>query len=397
MQQSIYDISEIRDPDAFTAYQNIYVNKKLQEIFTDLFDFVYRIKFKKDLSNFYDFSSLVVGNSNQTNLFSIPPYLLASVMKLRGFNYREPIDSQSLINSINSQTQFRLLNGEFGVNQVKVNSLLDSNSGQNNIISRSSPVSFAQELNELRPYFIFIEDAFAFFNAELKTPFKIIDEIKEKTFLEFFERPDGVVIIRAPQYNDTTSTIFSSNLDIVNTSYSENIDSLVSRQSIGYGMDIIRQIEVIQQFFYTNGKLLIQYGFLETSTDINPNVKNDKTTGSTESKDSIRNKEAGIFKYAEYFLRLYNAALKTGTLTIDLRPEIIVGQTFFDERNNKFGYITNISKTVDVTGTATMTLGLGFVRDGYLPDPNVKNASTLQFEQLTRLIDIASSFKTGTV
>ena len=67
--------------------------------------------------------------------------------------------------------------------------------------------------------------------------------------------------------------------------------------------------------------------------------------------------------FSEYLLRLHNANLKTATISAELNQKIQVGRTFFDVENNKFGYIVSLSKSVNVTGTATMTFDLSYVRD----------------------------------
>ena len=46
-----------------------------------------------------------------------------------------------------------------------------------------------------------------------------------------------------------------------------------------------------------------------------------------------------------------------------------MGQTLIDETKFKFSYIVGISKQVSVTGTATMSLRLSYVRDA-VPDIN---------------------------
>ena len=437
-QRSIYDIAELVDPGQAVAFQNIYVNSTLEEIFADLFNIVYRIKFRTGKSstfnfarlfglkknttateftgvNFYDLSSIIVGNALQTNVFTVPAFLLSLVMRDRGFAYREP--NPGFTGQLINEAKTNATREDDIIVQSEVDETLDT-FGQQKTATGKSPVFFSSEIDELKAYFKLITDVFNFFNPELRTPFEIIDEIKQRSFLEFIERCDGVLIIRAPQYNDTTSTIFSSDLDIQNLSYTENVDGLISRQKVGYGTDIIESVESIKEYAYSNGKLLIQYGFMEAGADINPNVKNDKS----EQKSDTDKKDNGLAKYAEYFLRMQNASLKTGTVACNLNPRVRVGKTFFDERNQKFGYINSVSKTVTVGGTATMTFSLKYVRDAFLGDTvdvdssgnpivsqtgstfkfigprqqiqrkDAKDGRFLKFEVLPRLVDIAERF-----
>jgi len=423
MQDSIYDIGELIEPEAISPFQNIYVGKTLEEIFVDLFTIFYRIKFPSFIKNvptevntssntittstgqeislnmsitpggttlvslpqrfftgknFYDLSTFYVGNAIQTNLYTIPPYLLSLVMKRRGFSYREP-------NGNISRHYLEDIASAPGVSIYDQNALatfLDSSSQYQTQPDGFYPIHISKELQPLKPYFKIIEDVLRYFNPELRTPFEILDEIKSKTFLEFIERPDGVVVIRPPQYNDTVNVVWSSDLDIINTAYIETANQLISRHKVGYGHDVIVQLNAVPEYSYANGKLLIQYGFMEAGADINPNVKDDKPIDAMLTKS----KENGLFKYAEFFLRLHNANLKTGSVTCNLLPNVFVGQTFFDEKNNKFGYITSISKTVSVSGTATMTFQLSYVRDAYL------TGETIHVEKLLRLVDLAQGF-----
>lgn len=444
-QSSIYDIAELVDPGQAVPFQNVYVNSSVQEIFADLFGIAYRIKFptKKNQTfnfgrffsqqanattteflgtNFYDLSSLIVGNNLQTNVFTIPAFLLALVMKRRGFNFREPLEDRA--NQLTAVVDSTGVRADGTIVQSDVDEALNEQQNlQIKILTDQSPVFFSQELNELRAFFKLISEVFNFFNAALRTPFEIIDEVKDKTFLEFIERSDGVILVRAPQYNDRTSTVFSSDLEIQSATYREHIDGLISRQKVGYGTDIIETLEPIKEYSYSNGKLLLQYGFMEAGTDPNPNVKNDKV----QDNELTESKENGLAKYAEFFLRLHNARLKSGTITCNLDSRVRVGKTFFDETNGKFGYITSVSKNIVVGDTATMSFELLYVRDAYLGDRIEKVVTTGQpvqaqtgtsttvgqatlfetrkdrkdprfivVEQLPRLVDIAREFTKAT-
>lgn len=391
-QDSLYTRGENTDPNVSTAFGNVYADKSILQIFTDLFNIVYRITIDEKntvstpsgLTNlsFYNATKLVASNILQTNLFVIPPYLLTQVMKLRGFNYVEPnFLGTSQISSIVTANR----------SNVEIEQTLNSLPGtfQTKQLRSTPPVYISRELNSLTAYFKYIQDVLSFFNPELNTPFEIIDDIKSRTFLEFIERPTGIVIIRPPQYNDLTTTIFSSDIDVISTTYTEDACSLISRQKMGYSVDgnPINQ-EGLFTYAYTDGKLLAQYGWLEGTADENPNVKDDKPKNTDLSID----KTSGLFKYAEYFLRIYNAGLRTGEVVANLNNKVQVGMTFFDEKNKKFGYITSVTKSVNILNATTMRLEIDYVRDAFLADPSVKDASTIEVEQLPRLVDIASGF-----
>lgn len=387
MQKSIFEIAQTVDPVKGSVFQNVLADgRSLEDIFAELFTLIYRIKFPAQIStnnqaqftgsNFYDISAILVGNDLQTNMFTLPAYLLALVMRRRGFSFRAPTDLDSLVDVVRADA----VKGE--IDQNAVDQVLNRETDSQTKLPGHQPVFFSQELNVLRPYFKLIREVFTFFNVELKTPFEIIDEIKSKTFLEFYERPDGVIIIRPPQYNDTTNTVYSTELDVMDTTYSDSANELVSVQRVAYGCDVIEQLDAIQAYFYGNGKMLIQYGFMEAGADVNPNAKNDKVI----DNDLARNKEPGLFKYAEYFLRLHNASLKTASITCNLNTAIQVGKTYYDAKNNKFGYISSVSKQCGASREATMSFTLSFVRDAYIKD------TQLQFEKLDTLLDVSRKF-----
>ncbi len=450
LQKSIYDLGDETNPMVFTSFQNTYSDKRVHEIFLDLFNLVYKIKPDSDRrvvqrtaivngreiavtetntaslgtfpkteniavpnSSFYDISGLQVANSLQTNLFTLPPFLLALVMKRHGYRYRQPKTGQlsTLVSQANAERRrptIVLSKFTFGpnggqplgpsdvkngptplLNQTAVDTVLDESSGLQTKTGVKSPIFMSDDLNTLRPYFRFVEEVLRFFTPELKTPFEIIDEIKAKTFLEFFERPDGTIVIRTPEYNNTTNTIFSSTLDVISTSYAENVAGLVTRQNVAYSVDLIPEILPLKMFAYTNGKLFLQYGFIEASADANPNAKNDKVknTPITQKRDS------GLIRYAEYLLRLSNAGLKTGSIVCGYDQRLTVGKTFFDEKNNKFGYIVGVSKTVNTGAGSTVTINLSYVRDAYA-GAKINNQTVLQFEPLDRLVNVAQEFTT---
>lgn len=434
LQSSLYDIALSDKPEEFTAYTTNYANKTIVQVFQDFFKSIYGIKFaiSRDTtvmdggelggalvfetvdpaSSFYDLSSLMVGNNLTTNLFTVPPFLLGLVMKRHGFEYRLPKDADSLsqlTEQVNlAQTSPTILVSKFhfdpATNQMVTNQVEKSASGtvidQNlvdTVVNGNSalqvqkgnrhPIFYSSELNDLRGYFLFFAEVLKSYAPDLKTPFEIIDEIKEKSFIEFFERPNGEFYIRAPQYNDTSTTIFSSTVDVINRNYTEAITNLVTLQKVAYVADIINEVFPNTFFSFMDGKLFLQYGFIEANADSNPNAQNNKTTVDEFTKRRI----SGLIKYAQYLLRLHNASLKSGTLVVGYDQRIAVGKTFYDEKHNKFGYITGVSKTVNTGGTVTITINLSYVRDAYV------NGSTLTFEHLDTLIDLAQQFQQGTL
>jgi hypothetical protein len=364
-------------------------------------------------SSFFNVTSLVVGNAYPANMFSVPPYLLSTVMKLRPFAYIEPISfpvSDSFITAAQataSQLQIgaSTATGEQQVSPETFQQAMQSIGGQVVNYGATSPVFIDPTVQNLKAYFRFLDTVFLSFAPEVQTPFEILDHIRSIAFVEIYEQPNGQFVVRAPQYNNMAesvtgrsdiSMIRSSNLNIISSTYSNTVENLVSKILTGYSPEMLA-IGVLQQFGYCDGKLLTQIGQLEMETAANPNA----TTASLSNTTTNNSKTTGIFGWAEYLMELTNAKRKTGSVTCDLDSSIQVGNTFIDETKFKFGYIVGLTKHVAVTGTASMALSLSYVRDAvpvYSQTNNVLNASaitSINTDLLPVLSDIENSFASG--
>ncbi len=425
-QPQLVSNSEVTDPLAVSSFGTIYATKTVEFIISDLFNSFYKIGFNQrprlitneetgEISaeavseSIFDISALLVGNELKRNVFTVPPLLMALVMKRRGFSFIQPRNQEDL-NTLVSRVRRAETSFPSSTTQTSVDKVLADSKDIQAFKLGKTLVYFSAELNELRTYLLLFESVLEDFAPKLFTPFEIIDEIKSKTFLEFIERPDGVILVRPPQFNNTDNTRFSSDFDIITTSYDDPSDKLVARQTIGYAEDTLGTLETFKQIGFTNGKLLFQYGFMEAGSDINPNFRDSVKLEKGSEEDT--NRTQGLFKYAEYLLRIHNASLKTGRITANLDSRVLVGDTFFDEHNQKFGYIVGINKSINVSGTATMDLQLSYVRDAVLKNvidvPLEEGISGpleqkrrleqnlgefLEFEQLPRLVDIENRIK----
>lgn len=369
-------------------------------------------------NSFFNITSLIVANDYPANLFNLPQYLLSTVMKLRSFAYIEPINvpaSEAFINGAQAYAANLSSSSSTATNNIapvavtfdtQVSSETFQQATQGYSPSEqvlnyggTNPVFIEPNLQNLVAYFQFLADVFQPYSPELQTPYEILDQIRSQSFVEIFEQPSGQFIVRSPQYNNMALSIVgrgdigmirSSNLNVVSSNYITTIDNLVSKMFVGYSPNIT-PISVFQQFGYCDGKLLIQDGLLETITAANPNT----ATASISNTSTNNSKTTGIFGYAEYLMELSNAKLKTGAIVCDLDNTIQVGQTFIDETKYKFGYIVGVSKQVSVTGTATMSLALSYVRDA-VPSYSITNAITsINVDLLPVLTDIESSFASG--
>lgn len=359
-------------------------------------------------NSFYNITSLIVANSYPANLFNLPQYLLSTVMKLRPFAYIEPINvpaSASFINgavneaaTIASVSSTGTSSSGIQVSPETFQQVIQSYDVGEQVINYTSmnPVFVDPQVNNLVAYFQFLAEVFLPFSPQLQTPYEILDQIRSIAFVEIFEQPNGQFVVRSPQYNNMSASVAgrtdiglirSTNLNIISSSYAETVENLVTKLFTGYSPNIT-PISVLQQFGYCDGKLLIQNGLLEMTTAANPNA----ATASLSNTNTNNSKTTGIFGYAEYLMVLSNAKLKTGALTCDLDNTVQVGQTFIDETKFKFSYIVGLSKHVAVTGTATMSLALSYVRDAVPTYSNTNAIVNINTDLLPVLTDIENSF-----
>ncbi len=408
-----------------SPYHSSFVGMKLHNIIQNLFFDCYRINFDTDesgglstsnlntlntvevpTSSYLDIANLKVRNVTTANMFTIPVFLVSLVLKRLGVKYRD-VRSQDNVQTIankaktvlpviiKSQAEYQndaIVEQDILEKQGKTplqfaNSIDVSLSQSGSLLIRRgdvNPVQFSDSLKDLVPYFKFFEQILTDFNPRTKTPYEIIDEIREKTFLEFVELPSGSISIRPPQYNSTKYTVYSDYLDIISTSYGLSSTSLISRQTVKYALDGLETVPGQEFFAYTDGKLILQFGHMEAAAEANPNYLSQKFSQAKASYAESR--KAGVIAYAQYLLRLNNAALSTGSITCGYDSSIVVGKTFFDRTNSKFGYITSVSKTVSTGGEATMNITLSYVRDAV-----IKN-NTLQVETLPTLLDISNAY-----
>jgi len=462
---ALYQIGQVTGLKDVTPYENIFAGQPIANIIQDLFDSLYRIDFNTTTAelvkaaaqpinplnstnlatstqvqtdffasplgitgtvpaatssptlqplgtSFYNITSLIVGNSYPANLFTLPPYLLSTVMKLRPFAYIEPLNfpvSDDFISGATSAaaSKFTTANAS-GVqtSPATFQQVIQNYNTSQQVINytSTSPVFIDPSVQNLVAYFNYLDVVFLPYSPQLQTPYEILDQIRSITFTEIFEQPSGQFLVRSPQYNNMAasvpgrsdiSMIRSRNLNILSTNYTETVEHLVTRLISGYSTSVL-PTDLLKQFGYCDGKLLIQNGLTEMETIANPNTSTISLSNPTTNNSSI----PGIFGWAEYLMELSNAKLKTGTIMCDLDNTIQVGQTFIDETKFKFGYIIGVSKHVAVAGTATMSLNLSYVRDAVpsYSDPSNPYAITgINVDLLPILTDIENSFASGTL
>lgn len=384
------------------------------------------------------------------HLFNMTSFLYANVMRSRRFNVRVP--SREAVNKLSLDAGGSLAVGGLLPYDLQPSGQVK---GAFNPFSPTSKVTTYRkqgdgsggsvlEINPLldvtgsdkafAPYFKYLTGSLGTFVTDLKTGFEIMNDVVGVCYLELFETPGGRFIFRTPQYNNnnpifknlfaagTTTTkkdasalttnknnaivltemdteadseanmLTSDDIIQISASYEQKqAQNLVSKQSIGYGADLIGQPIEQLQYFYSNGKMISQYGLRMGKSVLNPNVRfvsKDKlaadNTGVTD--ESYMD---GVFHYCRFFLEYSNIGNFTGTVTAVGSPRVVVGRTYYDIENQKFGYIESVSKSLDVGGTYTTTFTLVAVRDAVY---GKKEAGEVDARPTFRTIPLMESF-----
>lgn len=439
--------------DYISVFQNLFQGKDPVEILTSLLFLVYRISFNKRTSSsvfavpttapttntplitpalteyqgFYDIHKLAVSqfgdastlfalsDSGQSspigNLFTIPPLLQALVMSLRNYDY-------NLLTELRPETVLTTPIGATGPTGIGA-------PGQDVVPPASlaivtgtpdkkfQPVdpknlastNFAEEFGGpcvqisavdilFPPYFKLLKNGFGNFNSNLKTPHDIMDEVTHMSFLEFYERPNGRIILRTPQYNQLTRTtqqglidpignlLTSNDVLMIDASYSEDGTQLQTQKRGSYSADLNMNVgSGLVQPSYGNGKLMVQYGFREATAEANPAVAalaQQRTAGALAigaEKADINNL---VHKYLRFLLEFDNAGRRTGSINCDGNPALEVGKLFFDSTNSKIGYIVDVTKNLIVGQTYRASINLKFVRDVDSSGTNFRQIPTLE-------------------
>lgn len=421
-QSSLYSFAELASPFEVSGRQTVFADKTLTGIFDSLFDLglgvtrvgddTVQIATGQVGSNllagssqveetqgasltFYDISKTQVFGTFQGLRLGLPIFLLGCVMKRRFFNFRAFTHDQPVATSAqliadttgsigtpigSTSTDF----SSFADTSMQV-ALATTTQVQDVFLSGHQPITYDFDPETMRAYFQFFSQALTEYSPETSTPYDILQEIKSITFLEIFEDFDGTIKVRSPKYNEVSNIVFSSDLDVISTSYEEDATQILTRLQTLYALDGNPTVKALKTFSYTDGKLLMQYGLLESTADANPNTQTKKNTDLQRTLD----RDFILFRYAEFFLRVHNAGLKTGSMECNWTPSVKLGSLIFDVKNNKLGYVVGIDYTFKVGTPMTMNLTFAYVRDAYSNDPGRKDPLTVIFEKLPLLEDIS--------
>lgn len=385
------------------------------------------------------------------HMFNMSSFLFANVMRMRKFNVRLPSSdklnvsvSDSFKTSVGKIINLPRESSGSGGSILEITRSLDkTDKGTNKGSGNKYGLDFVG-------YFRFLNEGFGNFTPGLKTGFEIMNDVSGSSYLELFETTGGRFIFRTPQYNNNvpiypshiTSTLNTNRIGETSTAdpltgrvstegttttgtvsagiskvtpnmltsddiipiesmYRQDASGLRSKQQLAYGFDLVGGPIIEQlQYFYSNGKLVSQYGLQMGSTEINPNVRAitkerlEQITTGTESRADLEKYLDGTFNYCRFFLEYANMQLFTGTVRAAGSPRVEVGRTYFDIPNQKFGYIQSVSKSLVVGQSYTMTFDLIAVRDAVFGEKvQSEKEPRPKFRPLPYLEDFVSLFK----
>lgn len=405
----------------FSFFQNLFQGEDPIQILTSLLYLVYKISFNPPTSKvpeyrgFYDIFQLVLDQSNSTvsaldssavtlqskagNMFVIAPFLLSIVMALRNHHYNLQTD---LRDSFSSKPKAPIVTAP------------PDNKFASIIAKQVTDSDFAEEFGgpcvqisgvdaTFQSYFKMLKNGFSNYLSGLKTPNAVMAEVTLASFLEFYERPNGRIILRTIQYNQpsvstevggiqkgtnpTGNMVTSNSVPVIQASYLEDGTQLQTQKRSSWSQDFVGGIGGgLIQPSYGNGKLMMQYGFREAVAEPNPvlaALARSKTAG-TVSKTATPTTSSSVdinklvHKYLRFLLEFDNAGRRTGTLTLEGDPSLEVGKLFFDYKNNKMGYIVDVQKQMTIGGTYTASINLKFVRDIDATGTNYRQLPTIE-------------------
>lgn len=348
------------------------------------------------------------------HLFNMSAFLYSNVMRSRRFHTRVPTEES--VAELTTKPPFGLSKDETTVtgafNPYDTNLIIDTylketDGSGGSILEINPKLDVGGGDASFKAYFLYLTDSLGQWVPQLKTGFEIMNEVLGVCYLELFETPGGRFIFRTPQYNNNnpiyknqlqdgqvgiepegsilivdgslgtvsvdetgaeadsqSNMLTSEDITVISAAYSQKVQDLISKQGMSYGADLIGQPIAQLEYFYTNGKMVSQYGLKMGSTILNPNVRfvpKDKLL--KKGVTDIESYMEGVFHYCRFFLEYSNITNFFGEVTAVGDPRISVGRTYFDVENQKFGYITSVTKNLEVGGAYTISFTLVAVRD----------------------------------
>ena len=190
------------------------------------------------------------------------------------------------------------------------------------------------------------EGAFKFFYPEVKTPIQVLEEVRKSAMLEFFEKPNGVLMMRAPQFNKIIAEV--PERDIQSFTTKESDANLLNRCDAQYVIEFKQTVSEIPGGSYTDYNTLVKYGWRWTGLKTNnPNVVNPWMADA----------------YCQLLVAYEQGESRTADTSIALERIYEPGELLAFPSEHKVGYVKSTSISFTPGNPFAMTLNMNFVRE----------------------------------
>lgn len=238
----------------------------------------------------------------------------------------------------------------------------------NDYVTSKSPLPMAQIAQRgkmdsiLNPYLLRFRDTFATYSSDYKSPMEVFADVKDATYMEFFEDRTGQFHLRFPRYNlgDIVHS-FDSN-EITESTYIRD-DSAVNSATVAQPMfPIYGATSDVPPPVFIDKFSVLRYGFRKPNTIENPNNTDDDFCSAFAK--FFRDYTAGKTSRRAQIEKVGDVSLNVGEMVL-FHPARKEGTS--DHINSMTtsvfaGYVVEIHETIDVSGEYIQHLDLDFVR-----------------------------------
>ena len=203
------------------------------------------------------------------------------------------------------------------------------------------------------------------FETEYVSKLDIVNQVCEITGFEFYQDADGDLVFKPPMYNlDTREdpVYVIKDRDLISIDESESEPEVTMMKGTGsqfanlsgHGVDGFAGVGAI----FIDYKLVAQFGYKEESFECN-----------------YFNSKHSLFMSAMNRLDLANIGMRSGSISIPMRPELRPGYPVYVESEDCFYYVKSVSHSFSYGGEATTNISWVAKRRKFMPpiQPNDEN------------------------
>jgi hypothetical protein len=360
--------------DKFSVYDNRFSGHDTDTIIKDIFKDYFHPKFLSERNS----KELLVGVPDIKGLFDagLPPTTPGVVS--------EPV----LIPMFPSILLFHMLKKKYGEPIVRIDDRIDGSMARARRIPGypySNNVNFQGNksvmINILRPYLIRFRHAFSFYSASYQSAEDVFNDIRNATFLEFFEDRTGEFHLRFPRYNNASIRTIIDAKDVISVSFTRDDSAIYTADESQIKLPVIASSTIVPPQVFTDKFSVFKFGFRRPQKIENPNAYRSSTANNFAQLLAEFNRDYYTLKTS-----------RTATVNKIGDPTVNVGDMVFfklqretkrekketpgiDFEQEFAGYVLSIDEQIEIGGTYTQRLNLGFVRAVEVSEPVQINAA----------------------